>query len=164
MVYTEENLHPELVALIALCKKIGLNQAEQFLLFDLTGWHDRGKKIPFSHNGVEPHITIIANTAKLNRESPNSQDRFIAESIAEILRKIIGPELMNQVTLDPVETLRGIEMNPVSTAWLIAQLHLTIESEEVLGTIREMSSMSPERFHCSGIVMSTISLLLQRRA
>jgi hypothetical protein len=164
---TKEDLHPQLVALIDLCKKIGLNQAEQFLLINLAGWHNRGKGVPFSYDGLEPHVTIIANATKLNEGEPDLRDRFIAESIAEVLRKIIGTELMHQAELNPVETFKGINIPLTSIAWLVAQLGLvndSNDSKEVSKILREMSSMNPQRFHESDIVRLTIGTLLQRRA
>ena len=162
MAHAEETLHPQLVALIDLFEKIGLNEAEEFLLMNLLNWHNRGKGTPFSFDGLEPYVTITANGAQLNGERPDFRDRFIAMSIVEVLRKIIGQELLNQAIQDPLKAFADIGMDQASTAWLVAQLGLSTNSKDIQDSIRTLSFMGPQGFCKADIARSTISLLLQR--
>lgn len=157
-----KKLDPALVQLLSLCEKIGLSQAQQILLTDLAGWNNRGKGMPFSYDGIEPHVSIIANGAMLAFEKPDIKDRFIAQSIAELLTKIIGPQLMERAKLNPMKTFKSIGLSEWSSAWLVAQLGLEI-SKEAESLIRRMSSIDPERFLESDVVRATINFLLNIR-
>jgi hypothetical protein len=148
--------HPAEEALLARCKEIGLDAQDTALLHDLLGWNNRNGGIPESYCGVEPQLTIIYSAG-----NAAETELVIGKNITQLLRKLIGEELMPSVASDPATTLQGkLGLPRLSAVWLVAQLRIEEEKcPDIYDEIQQLCRYAPEQMP-DRVVRPTLSMLL----
>lgn len=151
--------HPAEENLLERCKEIGLNDQDTALLHDLLGWNNLNGGIPESYRGIEPQLTILRNVGDAEQS-----DVEVGKSISQLLRQLVGEELMTSVEVDPVTTLQGkLGLARLSAVWIIAQLQIVKKKcPDIYDEINDLIHRPPEKMP-NLVVRLTLSKLLRPR-
>lgn len=152
---TTATRHPYEEELLERCRELGLDDQDTTLLRDLLGWNNRNGGIPESYRGVEPQVSIASDATE--------QDKTKAQNIAQLVRRLIGDELMAFVNAKPIQTLQGqLGLQRLSVVWLVAQLRLHEICPEICDEIGTLLCKSPEQMP-DLVVRPTLCMLLGPR-
>jgi len=147
--------HPAEVHLLAICRKFELDERNTELLRDLLGYKYSDRS---SYFGIEPNVSRY-----IKRGSVRSSCAEISASIANLLRNVIGTELMMAVDDNPIKVLRSeLDFSRFSAAWLVAQLKLQEKAPEVAPEIARFRKYTCKRM-INDVVIPTLRHLLEVR-
>lgn len=152
---TSSNRHSVEQKLIDRCKELGLSDQETELLRDLLGWNNRNGGIPKTYRGIEPQVSIASDSTV--------RDKTLAQTIAQLVHRLIGDKLMAEVEITPIQTFeKKLGLQRLSIVWLVAQLGLSKKCPEIIDELHSLMLQAPERMP-DLVVRRTLGALLAPR-
>jgi len=147
--------HPGEVKLLKFCDHLKLDSCKTELFRDLMGWKYADRSAYF---GIEPQVS-----ARIKKGSARSEWAEKSASIAELLRCILGADLMIAVNDRPIQTLRSqMDLRVYPIAWLVAQLQIQEKAPEIQREIFTLRRLKLRRMK-DDVVIPTLIHLVQVR-